>query len=469
MTSNKQVIDSYIHGLEKMQNQFGDIFQVWIGSNHYFVFCRPEHAEKMYSERHIFDRADMRLKTFGLIAENSLITLIGPKYKRHAKVIMPMLKKQRFKSQISIIIDCVDQLIQIWKDRDDIICTSIVTDNQQLMLDTFSLLTYDYDLGNLKYLSEIANRRNTETKTEQSELCIAMSIWLNALKRVTINGMPTFLNNYLLKFDKKYQKALAILESYIEKIIQKCQEEINPNARPVNLVASLVSSLQHDEASEKRKPEKEKTGITKKELLGEVLGLILAGFDTSSSVLSWFIYFVSKKPEIQQKMKEELKEHGITKETSLDNFDLVDKCQYIECVMKETLRLAPLVFGTLRTLLNDTNIDGIELRKGDTVTSTFALMQHDPRYWKLDPTRFIPERFFGVDAPDANHNPFVFAPFGGGHRACVGQELARIELKVIIIRYMLFVTFLDAPGNNGGHRQGITIVPKELAVSIKFD
>jgi cytochrome P450 len=98
-----------------------------------------------------------------------------------------------------------------------------------------------------------------------------------------------------------------------------------------------------------------------------------------------------------------------------------------------------------------------------------SLMHRDPRYWKLDPTQFIPERFFGVDAPDANHNPFVFAPFGGGHRGCVGQDLARLELKVIIIRYMLFVTFVDASGNHGDHHQQTRITPNEFVVSIKFD
>jgi hypothetical protein len=40
---NKRMIGSYVHGFEKMQNQYGDIFQVWIGSNHYYVFSRPEH------------------------------------------------------------------------------------------------------------------------------------------------------------------------------------------------------------------------------------------------------------------------------------------------------------------------------------------------------------------------------------------------------------------------------------------
>ncbi|CAF4262654.1 unnamed protein product [Rotaria sp. Silwood2] len=141
-----------------------------------------------------------------------------------------------------------------------------------------------------------------------------------------------------------------------------------------------------------------KTGITKKELSDEVLAMILGGFDTTSSILSWFVYYVR-----------------------------------------------------------------------EAVTSAFSLMPCDPRYWKLDPKQFIPERLFGTDAPDANHHPLVFAPFGGGHRTCAGQELARLELKLIVIRFMLFVTFVDASGNNGGHSQAMVVSPKELAVFIKFD
>ncbi|CAF1190096.1 unnamed protein product [Rotaria sordida] len=473
MTLNRQAINSYVHGFKKKQKQYGDIFQIWIGSNHYYVFCRPEHAEKIYSDRHIFDRADVRTKTFGLIAEDFLITLVDSKYKRHAKAIVPMLRKHRFQSQISIIINYVDQLIHIWKDRyenqNDPICTCILTDNQQLMLDTFTRLTFDYDLGNLKHLSKLMKQSNSEDKIQPSELGVALSIWLDALTRVATNGMPSFVNDLLLKIDKKYQNALKTLKTNAENMIRKCQEEMDPNNRPVNLVVSLVSSLQKDEASEKRKPETEQIGITKKELLGEVLGLILGGYEKSSTILAWFIHFVSKKPEVQQKMKEELKQQGITKETSLDNFDLLDRCQYIDCVLKETLRLAITSFGSPRTLLVDTIIDGIKIRKEDTVVSAFSLMQRDPRYWKLDPTQFIPQRFFGVDAPDVNHNPFVFTPFGGGHRACVGQDLARLELKVIIIRYMLFVTFIDASGNNDDHHQQTLITPKEFAISMKFD
>ncbi|CAF4282321.1 unnamed protein product [Rotaria sp. Silwood2] len=470
---NKELIDTYVHACDKLQKKFGDLFQLWMGSNHFYVFCRPEHAAQIYGDRYRFDLAVMRTKTFGLISENFIISLTGSKYKRHAKAILPMLKRNKFLSQIPIIIDCVDQLIHVWKLRyennEDIPCTSIVNDNQHLMLDTFTLLTFDYDLGNLKYLAKEAKKFNRNKKYQPSDFGQALSTWLDALRRVNMNGLPYIINYYLLKFDRKYQSALKKLQDQAEEIISKCQMEMNENERPTNLVASLVSTLQKDEELERKKSENEQRGITKKELLDEILGLILGGFDTTSTVLSWFIYYMSKNPQVQQKIKDELKQHNITKDTSLDGFNLLDKCEYLDCVIKETLRIQPIGIGSPRTVTEDVTIDGVNIRKGESVLSAFSFMQRDPRYWKLDPKQFIPERFFGIDAPDANHNPYVFAPFGGGHRICIGQELARLELKLIITRFMLFVTFIDGPGNNGGYYQKMTILPKEVSVFIKFD
>ncbi|CAF1486120.1 unnamed protein product [Rotaria sordida] len=199
------------------------------------------------------------------------------------------------------------------------------------MLDTFTLLTFAYDLGNLKYLAREATQSNPDEKYESSDFNLALSIWLDALKRATMN----------------------------------------------------------------------------------VLGLILAGYNTTANILAWFMYYASKNPEVQQKIKEELKQHNITKETSLDDLNPRDQCKYIDCVINETLRMAPIGIGSLRTVIDNVTIDGVNICKGETVVSAFALMQRDPRFWKLDPKQFIPERFFGNDAPDVNHHPLAFAPFGG--------------------------------------------------------
>ncbi|CAF1132871.1 unnamed protein product, partial [Didymodactylos carnosus] len=205
--------------------------------------------------------------------------------------------------------------------------------------------------------------------------------------------------------------------------------------------------------------------LTCEELLDEILLSIVAGFETTSTVLAWFIFHMSKYPAIQEKIKEELKLHNVTKKTSLTN-ELLDKLEYIDCVLKEVLRFSPIMDGTLRTLVEDDQIDGVQLRKGDSVYIGLNNIHRDKRLWKLDPDQFLPERF--LDTDDKNQPIWTF---GGGHRACAGQDLARFELKVICTRLMQSLTFLDSGDeqNSGGFLQRITCLPKRLAVYCKFD
>ncbi|CAM4851961.1 unnamed protein product, partial [Rotaria magnacalcarata] len=68
-------------------------------------------------------------------------------------------------------------------------------------------------------------------------------------------------------------------------------------------------------------------------------------------------------------------------------------------------------------------------------------------------------------------NPYAFIPFGSGHRQCVGQDLARFEMKVIAARLMQYVTFGDGGPevNAGGHVTSLTVMPKHVGVTIQFD
>ncbi|CAF3405570.1 unnamed protein product, partial [Rotaria sp. Silwood2] len=71
---------------------------------------------------------------------------------------------------------------------------------------------------------------------------------------------------------------------------------------------------------------------------------------------------------------------------------------------------------------------------------------------------------------DQNHHPLTMIPFGGGHRACIGQELAWLELKVIIGRMMQHgIKFEDTPENTGGYVEHLTCLPKNVVVGVRFD
>jgi cytochrome P450 len=110
------------------------------------------------------------------------------------------------------------------------------------------------------------------------------------------------------------------------------------------------------------------------------------------------------------------------------------------------------------------------LYKDEQITIPFYNLARDQRYWKVDPNIFYPERFLNEDK-DKNHHPYAFIPFGGGHRQCAGQDLARFELKVIAARLMQYVTFIDGGPqvNAGGYLLRLTMMPKSVGVLIQFD
>ncbi|CAF3361189.1 unnamed protein product [Rotaria sp. Silwood2] len=177
---------------------------------------------------------------------------------------------------------------------------------------------------------------------------------------------------------------------------------------------------------------------------------------------------MSKYPDNQKNLKKGLAEHNLTSDTPLTS-DVLDSLVYVECVVREVLRFAPITVAVTRQATCDTTIDGIEIKKGDNIIIALQNLHRDPCYWKGDPSQFIPERFLNEDK---NPPHCAFLTFGAGHRACAGQDLAFLELRTIVTRLMQRVKFLD-PGteadNSGGFIQHITCFPKHFAVRVIID
>ncbi|CAF3364494.1 unnamed protein product [Rotaria sp. Silwood2] len=97
-----------------------------------------------------------------------------------------------------------------------------------------------------------------------------------------------------------------------------------------------------------------------------------------------------------------------------------------------------------------------------------SILSRDPRYWWMNAELFYPGRFLGEDK---NHNTYVFLPFGSGHCQCIGQDVARFELKVILATLIPHFTFIHGGSdvNTGGHGQRLSVIPKYIGVKIKFD
>ena len=197
-----------------------------------------------------------------------------------------------------------------------------------------------------------------------------------------------------------------------------------------------------------------------------MLMLLVASYETTSTALAWFIHLMSKNTRVQVKIKAELGENRCRHLTVTE----LDTLKYLDCVIEEVLRFTPPGASTYRRVLVDDRLPatGVQLHKGDEILINSYNLTRDKRYWKIDPDLFFPERF---QSDDKDHHPYGSIPFGAGQRKCAGQQLARLELKAITARLMQFITFGDGGPevNSGGHLQKLTVLPKNVGVTIIFD
>ncbi|KAF1764838.1 hypothetical protein GCK72_004788 [Caenorhabditis remanei] len=127
--------------------------------------------------------------------------------------------------------------------------------------------------------------------------------------------------------------------------------------------------------------------LTKDEIISQCTLFIIAGFDTTALSLSFTTYLLATHPEVQRKLQAELDRECQDSEIT---FDHLSKLKYLECVMKETLRLYPLASPTC---MNDTVIgDGIRIEKGVHVVANTWAIHTDPKIWGDDANKFKPER-----------------------------------------------------------------------------
>ncbi|CAN7938528.1 unnamed protein product, partial [Ixodes hexagonus] len=110
---------------------------------------------------------------------------------------------------------------------------------------------------------------------------------------------------------------------------------------------------------------------------------------------------------------------------------VLGRMRYLECCLKETMRLYPPVPVIGRVLERDQVIDDTRVPKGVTCFINVFSLQRNPKYFK-DPERFLPERFMREES--TFRCPFVYIPFSEGAGKCLGQTFAMMELKLLLAK-----------------------------------
>ncbi|CAG2109522.1 unnamed protein product, partial [Medioppia subpectinata] len=169
--------------------------------------------------------------------------------------------------------------------------------------------------------------------------------------------------------------------------------------------------------------------ITEDEMIAQMFIVLLAGYETTASTLSFCSYELALNPDVQQKLYEEVM-------TLMDtngeiDYEVLIKLPFLDAVIAETLRLhTPLVkIGRIAAKDYRLGNTGITVYKGQALEIPVYAIHHSKEYYP-NAEMFIPDRFL----PENRHQiiPYTYLPFGSGPRNCIGMRFALMEVKLVL-------------------------------------
>jgi cytochrome P450 family 135 len=153
-------------------------------------------------------------------------------------------------------------------------------------------------------------------------------------------------------------------------------------------------------------------GLSDAELRGELLTLLIAGYETTSTALAWCLERLVRHPDALARLVREL--------------DGEEGDAYLDAVVNETLRSRPVIDSVQRRLSSELELGGYRIPAGMNISPAIVGVQSSPELFE-DPRAFRPERFLGRQAA-----PYTLIPFGGGSRRCIGASFAVMEMKTVL-------------------------------------
>jgi cytochrome P450 len=227
-------------------------------------------------------------------------------------------------------------------------------------------------------------------------------------------GSPLRLPSWIpTRRSMREKRAVAKLDAMLYGLIQN-RRASTPTRR--DLLSALLASVDQDSGE----------GMSRQQLRDEMMTLFLAGHETTANALTWTWYLLSRHPEVEAKLLDELRrELGGRAPTAAD----LPRLPYTEMVVRESLRLYPPAPGVAREPADDFVIGGYEVPKGSLILINTNVMHHDARFFP-DPERFDPERF--ARGWEERVPRYAYLPFGAGPRVCIGNGFAMMEARLIL-------------------------------------
>ncbi|XP_021909469.1 cytochrome P450 82G1 [Carica papaya] len=296
----------------------------------------------------------------------------------------------------------------------------------------------DYGEGN----SEVSRYKSAIKKAEYLSGVFVEADAIPWLEWLDIQGHVRSMKETAKELD-------SVISGWLDEHLQK-RRQATAELQDSDFMDAMLSTLPEDAVI---------SGYTRHIIVkATALILTLTGSESISITLTWALSLLINNPTVVKVAQDEL-DREIGKEKWVEESDM-NKLNYLQAIVKETLRLYPPgpITG-LREAMEDCDIGGYLVPKGTRVIVNIWKLQRDPRVWK-NPCEFRPERFMADNNGD-HQNKFEFIPFSSGRRGCPGATYGLQVVQLTVARLLQGFHVRAAVGSSVDMREGLGIsMPK---------
>lgn len=401
--------------MERNREKHGPIFTVKLGALKRCAFvAEPEAAWEVLSGDPSTFRMGPTNQIFRpVLGERSLFLLDGEEHKHHRRLMAPSFHPKAVRGYGGLIEEIGAREIATWP-----VGQAFPLQGPMRRITTESIVRIVVGVCTPDRDAEI--RRLVPEMLEIAENPLAL--------------MPQFQRE--LGGRSPFGKVMAVTRQ-IDRILLdeiNLRRHLQSNERGTDVMSMLAAARTHEPAY-----------MSDREIRDEVLTLLIAGHETTANALAWGFERLLRHPVVQDRLLAEL---------SSGNDD------YLDAVVKETLRQRPILPVTARRLTAERKVGEFTFPRGWTLMPCIYLIHQDAEVFP-DPSEFRPERFLEDPRPSSR----VWIPFGAGSRHCVGSHLALMTIKSVI-RSVLLRTVLEVdPEPEAIVRNNMTLAPGRGAMA----
>jgi cytochrome P450 len=379
--------------MRRWHQRYGDVFKVRMPYGPHgsmvtvVIFADPEHIREIFAgPTDVFHAGEGNAALLDVMGEHSLLLLDEEGHVRAKRLLMPAFTGRAMDGYREMVADLAVEGIDQWPERGNIVAAERM---QAITLEIIIRVIFGIRDG-----ERLAQLRPLVARVAAAGILDMFGWTYPILQRV-----PPW---------SRFAAALKRLDELLYAEIAERRAATDASER-----ADLLSRMM--------RPAEDGEALTDAELRDQLVTFLLAGHETTATTLSWVLHELAHRPELMERARSAAARAD-------DEGDA-----FLEAVVKETMRLRPVIFQATRTLTQPVEIAGYKLPAGVVVSPPLGLMGTHPAHHDA-PHDFNPDRFLGT-APAPN----TWIPFGGGPRRCIGATFSLMEsveiLREVLTRY----------------------------------